>query len=355
LAVLGAALSLYTSVGFLNAFGVFQSYYKTHILPDRSDSDISWIGSLSIFLLFVTAPISGILADRVGPTVRAHIALRDFEPLILIRLVTLQILLCFGSVGVLLSIFMTSLCKEYWQFILAQSLLLGPSMSFITWPPVAVVSRHFPRHRGLVLGLVVGGSSIGGITWPVMLEQLLTHDGVGFPWTMRIVGFNMLPLLVIACLTVRDPPHPRALADAAQLSELDDSNAPVEKPKGADYSILKNRVFVLLAVGLSIGYIGLFTPIFYVTSYAVTQGVSTQIAFYLLSIANGASLFGRILPGFMADRYGHYNLIFLSMVASAVIAFCWTTVTDLAGLIVWSAAYGFSSGVSNSSFFFAFI
>ncbi len=100
---------------------------------------------------------------------------------------------------------MTSLCSEYYQFFLAHSLLLGISMPFITWPPLAVVSRHLPRNRGLALGLVIGGSSLGGVVWPVVMEQLLNHSNLGFGWTMRIVGFAMALLLTFSCLTILEP------------------------------------------------------------------------------------------------------------------------------------------------------
>jgi hypothetical protein len=32
--------------GYLNAFGVFQNYYKETLIPDSSNSQISWIGSV---------------------------------------------------------------------------------------------------------------------------------------------------------------------------------------------------------------------------------------------------------------------------------------------------------------------
>ena len=32
--------------GYLNAFGVFQNYYKTVLIPESSNSQISWIGSV---------------------------------------------------------------------------------------------------------------------------------------------------------------------------------------------------------------------------------------------------------------------------------------------------------------------
>lgn len=69
LAISSGCLALFTTVGFLNAFGVFQDYYSSHELRGSSPSDISWIGSASIFVLYIGSPLSGILADKFGPRV----------------------------------------------------------------------------------------------------------------------------------------------------------------------------------------------------------------------------------------------------------------------------------------------
>ena len=70
LAVLGSSLAIFCSVGFVNAFGVFQEYYFAHQLRRRSEFDISWVGSFATFAMFMWAPVAGVLVDRMGPTVR---------------------------------------------------------------------------------------------------------------------------------------------------------------------------------------------------------------------------------------------------------------------------------------------
>ncbi|KAK1488935.1 ATPase [Colletotrichum cuscutae] len=330
LAVVGASLSLFCTAGFLNAFGIFQEYYQTFL--GESESNISWIGSISISIVYLCAPISGVLTDRLGPT----------------------ILLCIGSIGQLFALFMTSLCKQYYQVFLAQGILLGVSMSLIFCPPVAVVSRRIPHRRGLALGLTIGGSSIGGIIWPILLEQLLNKRQLGFGWTMRVVAFTMAPLLAFACITVVDAPAPQAsLSPIHAASDGDEkgttsSNDEIQSKSKANYSILKNKTFILLCGGLALGYFGLFTPVFFVTGFGVQHGLSTSTAFYLLSGLNGASFLGRVIPGFLADRYGHFNLCMLATLAAGIVGFCWTAATSLPGLAVWSLAYGFSSGAIMS-------
>ena len=68
--LLGAALATFCTVGFVNAFGIFLEYYHRDLLPQKSAFDLSWIGSFSTFVFFLTAAPAGLLVDRKGPTVR---------------------------------------------------------------------------------------------------------------------------------------------------------------------------------------------------------------------------------------------------------------------------------------------
>jgi hypothetical protein len=193
-----------------------------------------------------------------------------------------------------------------------------------------------------------------------MLERLLNQTDLGFGWVMRIVGFTMLPLLVIACATVHEPPRVSSLSSPSQSSNATisegnaggtDAAAAVSEEKNGTrldiIALMKNPVFILLAGGLGIAYLGLFVPIFYISSYGTTKGISSEVSFYLISALNGASLIGRVLPGYLADAYGHYNIMIMAAFASAITAFSWTAATSLAGLTIISIVYGFTSGVRD--------
>ena len=108
---------------------------------------------------------------------------------------------------------------------------------------------------------------------------------------------------------------------------------------------------------------GLFTPIVYLTAYALSTGaVSQQFAFQLVAIFNAGSSLGRWAPGYLADKWGRYNLMiitlsmcliaslglwFPSTVLSADPAFG-NTPTQLGLIIAFSVIMGFASG-SNIS------
>lgn len=159
----------------------------------------------------------------------------------------------------------------------------------------------------------------------------------------------MLPLLVIACVCITEPSKPIRLTPAVgqQNAEKQTLERETEVPtESAAPSLLKNSVYLSLCFALGLSFLGLFIPFFYISSYSALHGASPRLAFYMISIANAASLLGRILPGLLADRFGHYNAMVLAILLSALVAFCWTAVVNLAGLIVWCMAYGFCSGVS---------
>ena len=237
--------------------------------------------------------------------------------------------LCIGSAGLLLGAFTTSLCSEYYQFFLAQGLLTGMGMSFLTIPCLAVVSRIFVRNRGLAMGSVVAGSSIGGVVWPIEIDNLLNLNGISYGWTMRIVGFTMIPLCGFVVFSLgfeRKTPTKSAV-----------------RPK-ADFSVTKNPAFIFLCIGLAICFLGFFSPLFFSSSYGVDIGMSTSFSFYLPAIACAGSFFGRTVPGYFADRYGPFNILVVANLLSGVVAFCWTAADTAASVAAWALAYGFASG-----------
>jgi hypothetical protein len=57
-------LLAFATLGYANAFGVYQDYYQFTGFPERSAADISWIGSVQLFLQFSLGAGSGPLYDR---------------------------------------------------------------------------------------------------------------------------------------------------------------------------------------------------------------------------------------------------------------------------------------------------
>ncbi|KAF7935921.1 uncharacterized protein EAE98_002141 [Botrytis deweyae] len=298
----GAAGVLFCTFGYINAFGVYQEYYQTHQLSHRTPSDISWIGSLQVFFLFSGSAVGGPLFDRYGG--------RTIWPAALLYV---------------FSVMMTSLCKEYYQFMLTQGILGGVATGMTMAPGMTAVGQYFNKKRGAAMGITVAGSSVGGVIFPIALAKMFANPKLGFGWSVRIIGFIMLAVLGISCTTIRArlPPRKKSFFLPAAFKELP---------------------YITLLVSAFLMMLGVFIPIFYLPSYAVQYGMSTELASYLISILNGASFFGRVIPGILADKIGRLNMLCAVGVSTGILVFCWQSITSSAGIIVFAAIYGFCSG-----------
>jgi MFS family permease len=182
--------------GFVNSFGVFQTYYVSTL--NKSPSDISWVGSMQVFLLFFIGTFTGRLTDA-----------GYFRPLLAV-----------GSILGVLGLFMTSLSTQYWQLFLAQGICCGLGNGCLFCPCVSLLSTYFKKKRGLALAVAAAGSGTGGVIFPAMVRQLLPR--IGFPWTIRALAFIQLGCLIICCLGLKPRLPPRksgALVDWASFKE----------------------------------------------------------------------------------------------------------------------------------------
>jgi predicted MFS family arabinose efflux permease len=177
-------------------------------------------------------------------------------------------LLIVGTTIYVFGLMMTSLSHEYYQFFLSQSVVAAIASSACFNACMASVVSWFYRRRALAFGIMVSGSSLGGVVLPIMLDHMIVE--VGFPWAMRAVAFLFLLMLGIACLTVRSrlPPRPRPLVVAEYLAGL-------KEPK-----------FVLTCLASFFFFWGMFLPFNYIILQAQDAGMSPSLVPYLLPIIN---------------------------------------------------------------------
>ncbi|EKV08472.1 MFS monocarboxylate transporter, putative [Penicillium digitatum PHI26] len=327
LSIFGAFTCAFCTVGFMNSFGIFQEYYAKNQLSSSSTSTIAWIGAISIFFLFATSVGAGAMLDIFGPKLMVYV----------------------GSFGCVFALMMTSLCEEFYQFLLTQGILFGISMGLATWPMLALVGQYIKAKRAAAMGIVLAGSSLGGIIWPIAINRLVKNPNLGFSWTMRIVGFIMIPCFTFSCAVAKSPDTPKTSVESHHTSQQRHEYISGQKDippshKAEALALVRKPSLQLLCLAMFIIYFGMFSPFFYTTSYAVEKGFSTSLAFYTVSIVNGASFPGRVLPGIIADKYGKFNCCIIATISAGIIALCWTKVTSVAGLVIWCAAYGFASG-----------
>lgn len=145
-----------------------------------SNSAVSWIGSLQVFLVFGIGTFSGRALDG-GYFRMIYVA---------------------GSILYLVSMFMLSLCKTYWQVFLAQGIGVGLGFGLVFVPSIALTSTYFSHaKRGMALAVAVAGSSTGGLVFPAIAEQMLPKNGFG--WTVRTMAFVQMALAIICAVFMK--------------------------------------------------------------------------------------------------------------------------------------------------------
>ncbi|KAJ7655398.1 MFS general substrate transporter [Mycena rosella] len=307
--VAGGVCTTFSTFGYVNSWGVFQSYYEETLLKDSSPSNIAWIGSVQYSMVFIPALVSGHFFDR------GH----------------LKIPFLVASSILVVATFLVGQCTQYWHFLLCQGFLVGISSGVLFGPITAVVGHWFKKKRGLATGFMATGSSIGGTVFPIVARKLIPI--VGFSWTLRIMGFVLICSLGVANLAVRRRLPPKHVAGGL-----------------FNPAAFKNPAYTVYCASGIVAFLGLYTVLTYIDVSATSVGISPDFSFYLISIANAASLFGRLMSGVATDKLGAVNVITPMTAIAAVMTYLWPLARSKGSFIAIAIVYGFSSGAYVSSF-----
>ena len=264
-----------------------------------SPSSISWIGTVQNFLSFFIGAFSGRLLDA-----------GYFLPVVIVG-VTLQVL----------GIFMMSISTQYWHFILTQGLLNGLGSGIFFTPCMGVMAQWFSKNRSIALGVASTGNSAGSMIYPIIVQQLLPK--IGFPWTVRVLGFLNLGLLslVIVFMKPRLPPRKAGAI--------------------VDFSAFKELPYALFSLGIFFQVWTIYYALYYISSYAVEAiGLPFSSATNFLIIINGVGIPARLVPGLIADKFGPLNTILPISWALIITTYCWIAVRTPGGLYAWVVVYG---------------
>ena len=238
----------------------------------------------------------------------------------------LRTLVQVGSFSLVFGLMMLSICKTYWQVLLAQGFCIGIGAGCLWVPCVAILPTYFNTKLGLVVGLAFSGSSVGGVVYPIVFYQLINR--IGFGWSVRVLGFIALGTLLfpLAVMKMRvKPPKPRSLID---------------------WTAFLDFPYMMFTIAGLIGYIGLFSLFFYISFYPYARHITDRkLAFYIVPIFNAASVLGRIVPNAISDKTGPFNLIAPGVLIFGVLNFCMMAVTTVAADVVMAILTGFFSGL----------
>ncbi|RKU44932.1 hypothetical protein DL546_004416 [Coniochaeta pulveracea] len=296
------------SWGIPATFGVYQLHYiDTLALPS---SQISWIGSIQLFLTFLTCVFSGRAAD--AGYVKSTLVL--------------------GTVLVLLGTFTTSVATTYWQIFLAQGVCTGLGLGTMFMPPITVINSYFKRRRAFALSVSAMGTGLGSVVFPAVVQYLIPK--VGFGWAVRCSGFVALVICGIAVVVLKPRLQPR------------------KKGPLVEWTAFKEGPYMLFMTGCFLFFWALYFGFFYINVYARNViGFDTVSSVQLLLIMNGLSVPARPITGYLADHVlGPINTFAIATLVQAGMVFAWIGIHTRADMYVFAVFFGFANGASQGVF-----
>ncbi len=208
-----------------------------------------------------------------------------------------------------------------------------------------LVARWFRARRGRAMGYAYLGLGMGGVFSPLLVNFLMRN--FGWRHALEIVGLLIVVVLlpVGIWITRSAPEEMGLLADGAESTGLSEEKASVAVSPGSGVgAAIRTTNFWLILIGsaLVMGAIGSVIQQFIL--FLKDQGYSATVASRFFSGLIAASLGGRVVVGYLADRFRQKNVmaLFYALLSASLL---------LLGMahqpaIVWTFAliFGFSMG-----------
>jgi MFS family permease len=294
-----------------------------------SPAQIDLIGTLSIALMTIGAPFTTAWTKQYSP----------------------RAVIWSGGIIYAVALILASFSETLSQFILTQGLLLGIGTCMAYMPSVTVAPTWFSRHRGLAMGVILSGTGVGGVVWPLAFRSLI--ERVGFRNTLRITAGISFALIMAAGFFMKWP--------ASHMSRIQTENAANARRLNflriplIDWRVVRTRKFAAHALGAALQSAAYYTPVFFFASFARTLGYSQATSANFIAISNAANALGKIVIGYVADRMGRLNTLFLATLVSAVAVLAlWLPATTVASgstlFIIFTIFYGIFASAYVSLF-----
>jgi len=308
LAVAGAFLLQFCTIGYLSTWNVFEGHYNHVALTDSNPAAVRWIGSFQLFFTFALSFHSSKLADG-----------GYFHYVIM------------GGSGLFLTcLFLLSFVAEE-QFALVfflQGIGMGVGMGLVFVPSSTIALAFFRRWRGFALGVVMSGGAFGGMIFPLILRSSIPQRGLG--GAIRVTAYVILAALVVAtCLLIIPLRTERKILPLPQLQLL-------------QYST--DMCYIFAAFGTCIAMLVIFFPTMYLELLGVERGADPITSFNSGIVASLTGVIGGVVLGFVSDLYGIWNVMIPVSGGVTLTLFTMGAIHGPKSLIAHSIFYGFFSG-----------
>ena len=246
-----------------------------------------------------------------------------------------------------LSLLLTSQVDKPWQLFITYSLLLaigtGPCYAIIT----ATASRWFASRRGLAVGIVTSGTSLGILVMTPISAYLISN--YGWQTSYFILGFIAFIIIIPSAQLLRKSPSEIAALSKNEKLESTNPGSLEEQPHSAPAGLhllqtAKTRNFWLVYFIWLLFAFCLYTVTTHIVPHAIDLGINPIQAASILSLTGGIGILGKIVMGRVSDSIGRKNAAMICTLLIAGAMLWLTQSSDLWMLYLFAAAFGFSYG-----------
>ena len=277
-----------------------------------SRAGISTAMTIGFLAMGVGGFLWGTLSDRIGA-----------RPVVLIAAVML------GG-GLILA----SRTSDLLVFQIAYGGLVGAAGGAFFAPIIAATIGWFDKHRSLAVSLV----SIGGGVAPMVMTPLASVLISAYGWrsAMLMIAIGATIVVIPTAFLIRRAPSVAPIPAA--------TGAVPPTQRSAVWSALRTPQFAVLATVFFLCCAAHSGPIFHTVSYAMICGATSLAAAGIYSVEGLAGLFGRLIFGTLADRFGVKKVIVGGLVLQAVGIYSYIYVSGVQDFYIRAVILGMAYG-----------
>ncbi|XP_051770040.1 monocarboxylate transporter 7 isoform X4 [Ctenopharyngodon idella] len=306
--------------GVIKSFGIFLKDLMSDF--EESNSRVSWIISICVFVMTFTAPLSSVLSNRFG-----------FQPVVM-----------FGGFLISLGTISTAFTSSINQMYLSIGIVTGLGYCLTFLPTVTILSQYFSRRRSVVTAMASTGESFAIFAFAPETEQKITYslpeEQLQGSVSSGDSGVQSLDELERGLKSRKEQ------EEAEPLQILPKQQDTMSKNKLLDLTVLKEGSFLCYSAFGLFATLGFFAPQLYVVELSASLGTERDKAAYMLSTMAIAEIFGRLSIGWVLN-WGHIRKIFVLLVCVSLMCLVlvlFTVVNGFWGLAVCCVLYGFLLG-----------
>ncbi len=302
--VLAACLGVMAGFGslFVYTFNVFVKPLGAEFGWNRESVSLGF--AIAAMTVGISSPLIGRLLDRFGP-----------------RRIILPCMTVFGFGVASFSLLHSAIAQFYLTCFLIG--IVGNGAAHLAY--ARSISTWFDRRLGMALAFVMVGAGLGAMILPVIAQFILTHHG----WRAAYAGLGAISLLLglpLSWLFIRE----RGTSTGG--TENHKQSVPVEHSGLTWQEGVRKLPFWIIVGVLFVGSISMNGAITHMSALLTDRAVTPERAALCASLLGGTSVLGRIITGWLLDRF-----------FGGRVAFC-VTLLNAAGVVLLAKATSFESG-----------